>query len=328
MTILATILLPLMSQSLFWLSCNAVVMGIAGSLLHGMLKQLSSMACRDGQLPVAVTAGMQASAIFVLAISFMTGFGRTGNSHGLSAFFVLVALLEVGCAYCFFRLMFSSHRIRNTLGRRDTSFQITAPLLRSNTSDGEIAEGSSSDQSDFDVNTNELPIKELLVKTWPACLTIGVTVASSMLVSSCFDRVQSEDEEFQALPQVLYYTRLFSDLLGRPATLVARPDSSGTLIMLSLLRLSFVPIFFLYTNSTMIPKNDMAAIVAIFLFSFSSGFLATVSYQIAPMLLQPNEREMNRGFQASLINVCFSFSIVIGLVASSMITRCCKISTK
>lgn len=215
MTILATILLPLMSQSLFWLSCNAVVMGIAGSLLHGMLKQLSSMACRDGQLPVAVTAGMQASAIFVLAISFMTGFGRTGNSHGLSAFFVLVALLEVGCAYCFFRLMFSSHRIRNTLGRRDTSFQITAPLLRSNTSDGEIAEGSSSDQSDFDVNTNELPIKELLVKTWPACLTIGVTVASSMLVSSCFDRVQSEDEEFQTASIVLHKALL--GLAGTPS---------------------------------------------------------------------------------------------------------------
>jgi phosphoglycerol transferase MdoB-like AlkP superfamily enzyme len=152
-----------------------------------------------------------------------------------------------------------------------------------------------------------------------------------MMVASCFDRVPSQyasgetvsSYPAEALPQVLFYTRLLADLLGRPATVLYQPKSPATLVVLSLMRLVFVPVFFLYISdaaTTMIPRNDSVAIVAIFLFSFSSGYFATVAYQIAPSLLPVDAREINRTWQASLINVCFSTSILIGLAASFGVT--------
>jgi Nucleoside transporter len=361
LTIASTLILPLASRrrggggggSQQLLLAMAAGVGLASAVLQGMLKQLSSMVCRDGRLSAAVNAGMQASAVLVLGIALSTGFGhsKSSSADGLDAFYALVALVEVVCAGCFFLLLSISQRIITTMHRRDSS------LIQSNTtgtSSGPLlgsTQRSSTDDADDDamvddndaVNTAtagttpappgaaELSTRELLLKTFPAFLIIGSTVASSMMVASCFDRVPSQyagktvsSFPAEALPQVLFYTRLFADLLGRPATVLYQPKSPDTLVVLSLVRLVFVPVFFLYIISdaatTIIPRNDVVATVAIFLFSFSSGYFATVAYQIAPSLLPADVREINRTWQASLINVGFSASILIGLAASFGVT--------
>jgi hypothetical protein len=145
---------------------------------------------------------------------------------------------------------------------------------------------------------------------------IILTVGSSMSVSSWFNRVQSQDPTNTSFPQLLFYTRLFGDLLGRPLTLFAAPKSIVTLNILSLTRLSFVPFFFLYTSTNLIPTSDFWIVVGVFVFSFSSGYLVTLSYQLAPSLLSDHERERNLMKQTNLINVCFSASVLLGLTSS------------
>merc|ERR1711862_377731 len=217
--------------------------------------------------------------------------------------------------------------------------------------------------------------------SWPICLSIVLTVSSSMAVASWFNRVESQDPNNQSLPQVLFYTRLVADLLGRPATLLlpsleSEPNSGSSdnnnnsngsndnddngsinndyggdeynfsnnndterkksiwnvimiLLIIVSLRLLFVPFFFLYTasgsgdnkSSITIPKNDLGITLGVFMFSFSSGFLATWSYQLAPMLLTDQaEREFNTVKQASLLNVCFSASVLLGLILSFLLS--------
>ena len=65
----------------------------------------------------------------------------------------------------------------------------------------------------------ELSTRVLWEKTRPACVVIIITVASSMSVASLLNRVKSQNAENASFAQVLFYTRLFGDLLGRPATL-------------------------------------------------------------------------------------------------------------
>ena len=158
----------------------------------------------------------------------------------------------------------------------------------------------------------ELSAWELWHKTKPACLVLIITVASSMSVACWLNRVKSENETNKAFAQVLFYIRLLGDLFGRPATLLIPPTSIADIVLPACIRVGFVPIFFLYTMTDLIPKSDNAAICGIFIFAFTSGYLATLTYQLAPLLLHEQERERHLTKQAGLINICFSASILIG----------------
>jgi len=185
--------------------------------------------------------------------------------------------------------------------------------------------------------------------SWPLCLAIFLTVGSSMAVASWFNRVPSANHP--NLPQVLFYTRLFADLLGRPTTLLlpnvintdnrsnetsSTPFSMVTkhrpLMVIVLLRLFFAPFFFLYCMPTSsIPKNDILVAIGVFGFAFSSGFVTTRVYQIAPLYCRrgrgvsandsTNDIHDDQVLkQTNLLNVCFSASILIGLMFSLVLS--------
>ena len=157
-----------------------------------------------------------------------------------------------------------------------------------------------------------------------------------MSIASWFNRVQSVDPAFTALPQVLFYTRILADLLGRPATLLLttttdnddKPTLSFLYIgLLASLRLIFVPYFFLAyaTSNNKVPRSDVAVIAGVAAFAFSSGFVVTLCYQEAPsVLLSSGARQVDSSFnatkQARLLNVCFSASVVLGLMGSLVLS--------
>jgi len=329
-TFMAILLVPLTSYSLWLLSLTCFALGLSFAVLHGMLKQMASIVYPDcDRVSAAVTAGMQASALLVLMVSWITGFGRCGSKDGLWYFYYGIAGLLVMCWACFHAVFYTSRGVVQSMRRRDYSLLLVPstspddntldePLLSSPadetaTNDNAESEAPSSSHR----SSHELSLYQLVIKSWSPCVAVLLTVASSMAVASWFNRVPSQDPTNEAFPQVLFYCRLIGDLLGRPFTLVGAPRSRWTLLVLSIFRvLAFVPIFFLYTNTTWIPRDDVAAIVGVFLFSFSSGYLATLCYQLAPTLLLPQERDCNTVPQASLINVCFSIAVPLGLTAS------------
>jgi len=339
-TLICLLLLPWSSYSLVLLSITSIFLGLASAVLHGTLKQMAAFVYPNcGRLPAAVTAGMQASAMFALVVSITSGFGRCADKAGLQLFYYTTAAILVVCWLCFQILLRYSKGVVRSMQRRDSFFRsatsggLAEPLLLPTGEEAsEQASEQELEQQHLAVLENEaadphqqgmalsleLSTAQLWSKTWPACFAIMITVASSMSVSSWFNRVDSQDPNNTGFPQVLFYTRLLADLLGRPATLyaTARPKSIVSLVAVSVLRLGFVPVFFVYTSTSLIPKNDIAAIVGVFAFAFTSGYLATLSYQLAPSLLNDHNREQNSMKQASLINVCFSASVLLGLTAS------------
>ena len=168
--------------------------------------------------------------------------------------------------------------------------------------------------------SNELSSDELWRKTRPSCVAVILVVSSSMFVASWFNRVESQYAERMDLPQTLFYTRLLSDLLGRLVTVYLPLRSTSLLLFLSIVRLAVVPVFFMYISTDWIPRNDLAVIASVLLYAFGSGYLSTVCYQIAPLLLEPDERPVNVVQQAGIINVCFASAIFVG-VSSSLLLR-------
>jgi hypothetical protein len=178
-------------------------------------------------------------------------------------------------------------------------------------------EGADSDSIGGGSFNVELDYTSLWRISWPCCVSIMVTVASSMSVASWFNRVESSDPSNETLPQVLFFTRLFADLLGRPATLFFKPSSDKVVLIASTIRLAFVPFFFIYTcaDENLIPRSDALIVGGVAAFAFTSGYLVTTSYQLAPMLLTIHQQQ-STSKQAGLLNVCFSGSLLFGLTAS------------
>ena len=318
--LICVLLLPWVSQSLLYLSITSVFLGLSSAVLHGTLKQMASFVYPScGRSSAAVTAGMQASGLLVLAVSVTSGFGGCSSKDGLQLFYFSIAALLILCWGCFRALFYFSEGVVRSMQRRDSLIlfpEIEEPLLSSR------GDPDTNQIHAVDVDeTLELSFSRLCRKSWPVCLAIVITIGSSMSVASLFNRVQSQDSTNTAFPQVLFYTRLLADLFGRPATLFGAPKSVVVLIVMSILRLGFLPIFFLYTSTDMIPQNDVGAVLGVFGFAFSSGYLVTLSYQLAPVLLSNHERERNSMKQANLINVCFSVAVILGLILSVVLSR-------
>jgi len=143
-------------------------------------------------------------------------------------------------------------------------------------------------------------------RLWKICAILVDTISSSMAVSSWFNRFDGN------LPQVLFYARIFADLLGRPATLCAQP-SVNTMGALAGLRLIFVPYFFLVIFRVF-PTARVFLITGVLGFSFLSGYIVTLCYQVAPQLV-PNTNNATK-LLTKLLNVCFGGAVLFGLLSS------------
>jgi hypothetical protein len=88
-SILGTLLIPMVS-GFGMLIVSAICQGIGGAVLLGTFNQMASFVETTGRLKASVSAGAQASALVVLIISLLTGFGSSGSGQTLQPFFFIV----------------------------------------------------------------------------------------------------------------------------------------------------------------------------------------------------------------------------------------------
>jgi len=339
---ITTLLIPLARHSLPLLTTMTFIIGTASAILYGTLNQLASLVFPDsGALPAAYTSGLQASAGLVLITSLGTGFGGT-QQHGGGVraeweFYGVISVLVGVSWFAFVRLISTSHSVRRSMDMRDSSLtqqdiaSLSAPFLDDNSNNeakeslGErMLSSSSSSSSLMDISPSQpLPTISdtdvtflfLWKRTWPCCASLIITVASSMAVASSFNQTKSTNPTSDSLPRILFYVRLFSDLLGRPATLLFPPRSVSCVGLITAARLIFVPLFFLDVNNTLV-LGDWGMIFGVAAFAFTSGYVATGIRQLAPNALTDTRTEVTVPKQSSLINVSFSMAVLLGLVVT------------
>eukprot|EP00550_Attheya_septentrionalis_P013443 CAMPEP_0198301824 /NCGR_PEP_ID=MMETSP1449-20131203/53051_1 /TAXON_ID=420275 /ORGANISM="Attheya septentrionalis, Strain CCMP2084" /LENGTH=358 /DNA_ID=CAMNT_0044003991 /DNA_START=124 /DNA_END=1197 /DNA_ORIENTATION=+ len=194
---------------------SAVLQGSGGAVLLGSLNQMSSFVETNtsGRLKAAVSAGGQASALVILILSLATGFGSSGSSNHLKTFFTTVTLLELICLAMFLVLMTCRSAVATSMLRRDSSILEMDPLLQESDQDGQEVQSSTANQ-------RELSYSKLFEHTWKCCIILLITLIPSFLVGSWFTQVRTD---WMQLPQILFYTRIGCDFLGRAATTLVIP---------------------------------------------------------------------------------------------------------
>jgi hypothetical protein len=299
--------------------------GSGGAILYGTLNQLASFVGRDGRrLKATVSAGVQASALVVLAVSLWTGF-RTGNADKFSTFLWSIATIETLCFAMFLWLLLARQSVAASMIRRDSSIQLDndAVVTLASVSDDNllleeplIARRSSSPSSSPRTIIN-MSFAQLWNQTRACCLILIVTLVPSFVVGSWFTRVQTD---WIALAQVLFYVRIGADFFGRLATIVVPPRSIPCLGWAALGRLVPTVLFFINARAAGVflsgMYGDILSIVLVAIISFLSGYLVTGCFQLAPLGLPSEIREMNSAKQASLLTVAFSVAAIGGLVSS------------
>eukprot|EP00536_Pseudo-nitzschia_multiseries_P004354 jgi/Psemu1/285044/fgenesh1_pg.72_\ len=402
-----------------WVIYHALLQGIGGAVLFGQLNQLASFDRLAKTSQATVSAGVQASALVVLAASVGSGFGGTTTmtmtmtNHGgdrFASFATWVLGVEGVCFAASLWLLAGRPRIQYSMLRRDASMRQEEPEAefdheedeeedrRSSSSSSSLSSmeledfhellstpvsstnrdgillrqpflsrmlwqqspsspervrttSSFSESHSFDQSSAELSLTKLLYHSRWCCYGMALTLVPSFLVGSWFTRVQTN---WMELAQVLFYTRIGSDLLGRLATMLVPPSSIRCVVWVAGLRWTLVALFFRNASRKLEPiidlfperavirsvratttttaattaattnrstsqeQRDALSIALVAMIAFLSGYLVTSCYQLAPQQLPgtPELRATNAAKQASLLTVAFSVSAIGGLASS------------
>jgi len=194
-----------------------------------------------------------------------------------------------------------------------------------NCSENEINETEEDSDREIEVFSSILEIVDnmepasktfVLGKIWPCAAGLFLVVFGSIFLMPFYAYIPGGS----TLPQILFYTKLFSDTLSRPLTMIIpRPRSRYFFLIMTFFRLLlFLPIFFLYIYDIMGIRNDVFIIAMVSLYSITSGLFATFGYQLAPSLL---EHANNKLIAANQMNLSFNSACVMALITSSIIIK-------
>jgi hypothetical protein len=357
LSLLGTLQMIHHSMSLQSLIGNALLQGIGGAILYGTLNQMASFVGRGEQttnrLKATVSAGVQASALVVLAVSLATGFGTEHSADNFPLFLWSIVLLEGMFFAMFLWLLLARPSVAASMSRRDSSIRYSMMMPE------EVIGGLSDDDDDDDDANANLEAPLLLMESTPplhrrlfpedqqqpqarrrrrqqqqqqvglsfwdlckctqaCCVVLIVTLAPSFLVGSWFTRVQTD---WIQLAQVLFYVKIGADFIGRLATIVLPPRNITCLTWTVTLRMIPVLLFFVNARGGLLFSNnseysDLLSIVLVAVIAFLSGYLVTGCFQLAPQGLPCDLRATNLAKQASLLTVAFSIAAIGGLLSS------------
>jgi len=303
--------------SLGMLILDALFQGIGGAILYGTFNQMASfVGVGDGRrLKAAVSAGVQASALVVLAASLFTRFGISHEEKQFPSFLWIIVIVETVCLLMCLLLLVSP-LVVNSMSRRDLSIQPV--LLNFITEEGDRM-SQNNELEDPLLNANlQISYAEIFENSKHCFFILFVNLVPSFLVGSWFTQIETD---WIALAQFLFYVRIGADFLGRLATVVIPPQSIDSLTWIAGLRLLPVVLFFANSRGPL-PINcgeyctDIFSIILVAVIAFFSGYLVTGCYQLAPIGLPSDIRDANLSKQASLLTVAFSFAAVGGLLLS------------
>jgi hypothetical protein len=293
---------------------HAGLQGTGGAILYGTLNQLSSfVGGNDGsQLKAAVSAGVQASALVVLVVSFVTGFG-VHEAEKFCDFLWAISFIELVCFVFFIRLLVALPRVAAAMMQRDSSLQLDDDGL----DDSDLAGAPLlvAAQRNSSLSTIQLCYMELIRQSFTCCSVLVITLIPSFLVSSWFTQVRTD---WMELASFLFYIRIAFDFLGRLATVAVPPRTTYCLASASFLRLIPVALFFVNAQKAS-HLADGLSLVLVAVISFLSGYLVTACFQLAPLGLDWDIRQANAAKQASLLTVAFAISAIGGLASSFLL---------
>ncbi|GAB5363750.1 hypothetical protein AAMO2058_000910100 [Amorphochlora amoebiformis] len=149
----------------------------------------------------------------------------------------------------------------------------------------------------------------------PCVLSIFLNIFASVFLLPFYTFFQTNSPK---LPQALFFTKLLSDTIGRPMTLLLpKIMDQKVLLALSGLRICFLAIFLANILGCM-PLGNTEVIFLVGIFSAGSGFIGTSAYQLAPSLVTGS---FNKSQVANMLNFAFHLAVAVALLTSAVLTH-------
>lgn len=152
-----------------------------------------------------------------------------------------------------------------------------------------------------------------LLRLWPVATALFLSASTSVLLFPFFVYVPMETVWPLGimLPQLLFAARLVADVIGRLSPKPAAVQSPMTLLWFSVLRVATTPLFMIYVAdpSTAPP---MVAVFYVAIFWWSSGYINTIAFLVAPKLVSKSLRARSGAVMA----LTFQASCLVALVAA------------
>jgi hypothetical protein len=98
-----------------------------------------------------------------------------------------------------------------------------------------------------------------------------------------------------ALPQVLFFLRIFADIGGRLLPRVFQPHSPSAVLAVATLKLACVPLFFLYIKGAIPYSNDWLMVGYVVAIWGANGYVNSSANMIAPKLVPPHLKSTAAG---------------------------------
>jgi len=153
----------------------------------------------------------------------------------------------------------------------------------------------------------------------PLCWALFLTMTTSIFQASFFSYAESTGG--RNIEQILYFTRLFCDLFGRPlATMAARPwfvKTPQLVLICSIYRLVLFGIFFAYLFVPGFVQSDVLINVIVGAFSLVNGYFSVLIYEYASDAVASKGRTA-QAYATTLLNIVFQGSAFLAVCCSTV----------
>jgi hypothetical protein len=155
---------------------------------------------------------------------------------------------------------------------------------------------------------------------WPALIAVGLQGGIALTLFPFFTYLPSSGRFNDSLPKVLFFVRIFSDIIGRilPRSNFFKPLSIRPVMVIALIKLAIEPLFFVYLKSDAQWHSDIAAVVYIAFMWAAGGYVNTTAYMVAPQMVQKSN---NKSTAAGLMAMTYQLGHFIGLATAALLAR-------
>ena len=337
-------------KHLFPLILVTLSFGLLHQVSYGSFYQIASFIPSNGKCLALFSMGYQGAGFVIFIGQQISSYTYAPSEYSLRFFFYFVAGIEVLGLIAYFMLNFREETflksmrnqdqidkmVKETEEEEDVSFNYQIVDNHNNT-DGDSSDIDSKKQKlsvnnsleaplltsgNDDVNI-QAPLSVILNIIWPQIVSLFCTIFGSIFLLTFYAYIDSDGTCGNALPTILFFTKVGFDTLSRPLTMYFQPfnNKPKALMVSSVIRLLFLPLFFLYLSGN-IPKNDYYLIIGIAIFSMTSGFFNTNAYQLASKAVEPDEQVR----VASIMSFIFTIGLNVALLAATIIQESFHVS--
>ncbi|KAL4440645.1 hypothetical protein ABPG77_000354 [Micractinium sp. CCAP 211/92] len=152
---------------------------------------------------------------------------------------------------------------------------------------------------------------------WAPLTALGLSSTVALTLFPFFTYVPTSGLLGESLPQVLFFARIFADVLGRflPRLSLLAAESPLTPLAAAGAKLAGVPILLLYIKSPDRLHSDVFAVLLVAAVWLLGGYINTMANMMAPRLVPPQLK----GAAAGAMAIAYQVAHFVGLAAATLL---------